>query len=185
MKHQANSPKPTRPGFFRSPIAKVLAVSFAVLIATSVAGRAQDPPAKQEKEIAKTITGIVVNQKDLPAKEHALELYMVINGIVRDAYGAPLKSAISIGPNRQIVSMMMFPVQGKTDAAGRFTLELPKYVLVPSGVEMTGWTVVGLDADRKVMLLKTRGEIVNVAVDPELTSIDLGKLTLSPATAEP
>ena len=45
---------------------------------------------------------------------------------------------------------MMFPVKGETDAKGQFSMKLPKYVMVPGGIEMTAWTIVALDPSGKV-----------------------------------
>ena len=135
---------------------------------------------KEEKEKATIITGIVVNEKGQPVKKQALELYMVVNGIARDAYGAPLRGAVTIGPKRQILGLMMFPVKSETDAIGRFSMELPKYVMVPSGLEITGWTIVSLDGADKVRALTVKGEMVSIISEPEAAKVDLGKLTLSP-----
>lgn len=138
-------------------------------------------PEKETKEKAATIvTGIVVNEKSQPVKKQALELYMVVNGIARDAYGAPLRGAVTIGPKRQILGLMMFPVKSETDAMGRFSMELPKYVMVPSGLEITGWTIVSLDGADKVRTLTVKGEMVSIISEPDAPKIDLGKLTLSP-----
>lgn len=135
---------------------------------------------KEEKEKATMVTGIVVNEKGQPVKKQALELYMVVNGIARDAYGAPLRGAVTIGPKRQILGLMMFPVKSETDAMGRFSIELPKYVMVPSGLQITGWTIVSLDGADKVRALTVKGEMVSIISEPEAAKIDLGKLTLSP-----
>ena len=135
---------------------------------------------KEEKEKATMVTGVVVNEKGQPAKKQALELYMVVNGIARDAYGAPLRGAVTIGPKRQILGLMMFPVKSETDAMGRFSMELPKYVMVPSGLQITGWTIVSLDGADKVRALTVKGEMVSIIPEPEAAKIDLGKLTLSP-----
>ena len=135
---------------------------------------------KEEKEKATMVTGIVVNEKGQPVKKQALELYMVVNGIARDAYGAPLRGAVTIGPKRQILGLMMFPVKSETDAMGRFSIELPKYVMVPSGLQITGWTIVSLDGADKVRALTVKGEMVSIISEPEAAKLDLGKLTLSP-----
>ena len=135
---------------------------------------------KEEKEKATMVTGIVVNEKGQPVKKQALELYMVVNGIARDAYGAPLRGAVTIGPKRQILGLMMFPVKTETDAMGRFSMELPKYVMVLSGLEMTGWTIVSLDGSDRVRALTVKGEMASIISKPEAAKIDLGKLTLSP-----
>ena len=135
---------------------------------------------KEEKEKATMVTGIVVNEKGQPVKRQALELYMVVNGIARDAYGAPLRGAVTIGPQRQILGLMMFPVKSETDDMGRFSMELPKYVMIPSGLEMTGWTIVTLDASARVGMLTIKGELATINPKPEALKIDLGKLAPSP-----
>lgn len=143
-------------------------------------GNSQQQTANPDKEEATTLTGIVVNEKGLPVKGQALELYMVVNGIARDAYGAPLRGAVTIGPSRQILGLMMFPVKSETDAKGQFSMKLPKYVMVPGGIEMTAWTIVALDTSGKAETLTSKGEMVTIVSKPEASKIDLGKLTLSP-----
>ena len=141
--------------------------------------------ANEEKEQPTMLSGIVVNEKGLPVKGQALELYMVVNGIARDAYGAPLRGAVTIGPSRQIMGLMMFPVKSETDATGQFSMKLPKYVMVPGGIEMTGWTIVALDTSGKAAMLTSKGEMITIVSKPEAPKIDLGKLTVSPqATTE-
>jgi hypothetical protein len=144
----------------------------------------QQQTTNEEKEKDTMITGIVVNEKGLPVKGQALELYMVVNGIARDAYGAPLRGAVTIGPNRQILGLMMFPVKSETDDLGRFSMKLPKYVMVPSGLEMIGWTIVSVDASAPVRALSVKGEMATIIPKPEAPKIDLGKLTLSPPAVE-
>jgi hypothetical protein len=143
----------------------------------------QDQTAKDEKETTTVVTGTVVNQRGLPLKRQAVELYMVVNGIARDAYGAPLRDAITVGPKRQILGLLMFPVKTETDATGKFSLELPKYMIVPSGVEMTGWTVVSIDASRNVSVLNIKGAMATIETKPSSNKVDLGKLTASPPPA--
>lgn len=110
---------------------------------------------------------------------------MVVNGIARDAYGAPLRGAVTIGPNRQILGLMMFPVKSETDTKGQFSMKLPKYVMVPGGIEMTAWTIVALDTSGKAAMLTSKGEMITINSKPEAPKIDLGKLTVSPqATTE-
>ena len=141
--------------------------------------------ANEEKEQPTMVSGIVVNEKGLPVKGQSLELYMVVNGIARDAYGAPLRGAVTIGPNRQILGLMMFPVKSETDAKGQFSMKLPKYVMVPGGIEMTAWTIVALDTSGKAAMLTSKGEMITIVSEPEAPKIDLGKLTVSPqATTE-
>ena len=135
--------------------------------------------ANEEKEQPTMVSGIVVNEKGLPVKGQSLELYMVVNGIARDAYGAPLRGAVTIGPNRQILGLMMFPVKSETDAKGQFSMKLPKYVMVPGGIEMTAWTIVALDPSGKAAMLTSKGEMITIVSEPEAPKIDLGKLTLS------
>jgi hypothetical protein len=143
----------------------------------------QEQTAKDEKEPTTVIAGTVVNQRGLPVKGQTVELYMVVNGISRDAYGAPLRGAITVGPNRQILGMLMFPVKTETDATGRFSMELPRYMMVPSGVEMTGWTVVSIDASRNVSVLNSKGAMATIETKPRSNQVDLGKLTASPPPA--
>lgn len=181
-----------------SPLPSIKIVALALLMTLVVTNvwvvtRAAHPPgrqeksannqqqtAKEEKEKTTVITGIIVNERGMPVKGQALELYMVVDGIARDAYGAPLKGAVTIGPNRQILGLMMFPLKSETDAMGRFSMELPKYTLVPSGVEMKGWTIVSVDVSAKVRVLSIKGEMATIIPKPEAAKIDLGKLTLSP-----
>lgn len=141
--------------------------------------------ANEEKEQPTMVSGIVIDEKGLPVKGQALELYMVVNGIARDAYGAPLRGAVTIGPNRQILGLMMFPVKSETDTKGQFSMKLPKYVMVPGGIEMTAWTIVALDTSGKAAMLTSKGEMITINSKPEAPKIDLGKLTVSPqATTE-
>jgi hypothetical protein len=139
----------------------------------------QQQTAKADKPEDTTVSGIIVNEKGVPVKGQALELYMVVNGIARDAYGAPLQGAVTIGPSRQVLGLMMFPVKKETDANGQFSMKLPKYVMVPGGIEMTGWTIVALDAAGKASTLTIKGEMVSIVTKPETSKVDLGKLTLS------
>lgn len=136
--------------------------------------------AEEDKDKPTMITGVVVNEKGIPLKGQALELYMVVNGIARDAYGAPLRGAVTIGPSRQILGLMMFPVKSETDVKGQFSMKLPKYVMVPGGIEMTAWTIVALDTSGKAEMLTSKGEMVTILSKPEAPNIDLGKLTLTP-----
>jgi hypothetical protein len=133
----------------------------------------------QDKETKTVVTGTLVNQKGLPVRGQRIELYMIVNGVARDAYGAPLKGAVNVGPNRQALGMLMFPVKSETDTTGAFSLELPKYMLVPAGVQMTGWTIVAIDASGKVHTLNLKGEVVTIIPKPEETKVPLGKLMLS------
>lgn len=133
----------------------------------------------QDKETKTVVTGTLVNQKGLPVKGQRVELYMIVNGVARDTYGAPLKGAVDVGSNRQALGMLMFPVKSETDNTGAFSMELPNYMMVPSGVQMTGWTIVAIDASGKVHALNAKGEMVTIIPKPEETKINLGKLTLS------
>ena len=146
------------------------------------AGRDKRPAdSNQDKETKTVVSGTLVNQKGLPVKDAALELYMVVEGVARDAYGNPLKGAIDIGTNRQIIGEMMFPKKTKTDAAGHFSIEMSAYFLVPSGLRLIGWTIVNIDASGKVHALNGKGETLMIIPKPDETKIDLGKLTLSAA----
>lgn len=167
-------------------------VLFALLISSVCVGagrtnRGQEKPKVNDqgtKETKTTVSGVVVNQKGIPLKNLALELYMVAEGVAQDAYGNPLKSAISIGPKRQILPLMMFPVKTETDATGRFSMEMPKYFLNPSGLRTIGWTIVNIDATGKVQMLMVNGEILTFLTKAEETKMDLGKLTLTAGAAE-
>src|SRR5712692_4966808 len=135
--------------------------------------------AKQDKETKTVVMGTLVNQKGLPVRGQRVELYMIVHGVARDAYGAPLKGAVNVGPNRQALGMLMFPVKSETDTTGAFSMELPNYMMVPSGVQMAGWTIVAIDASGKVRALNVKGGMVTIIPKPEETKINLGKLTLS------
>jgi hypothetical protein len=152
----------------------------------SPAGATQEEPqnnqpqtAKQDKETNTVVTGTLLNQKGLPVKGQRVELYMIVNGVARDAFGAPLKGAVNVGPNRTALGMLMFPVKSETDTTGAFSMELPNYMMVPSGVQMTGWTIVAIDSSGTVHALNAKGEMVTIIPKPEETKINLGKLTLS------
>jgi hypothetical protein len=167
-----------------------LSISILCFLLTTVciAAQQEKPPTSkpaaspQEKETKVAVAGTVVNDKGLPLKAQSLELYMVVEGAARDAYGNPLKGAIDIGTNRQVISLMMFPVKTTTDAVGHFSMELPNYFLVPSGLRLTGWTIVNLDTAGKVHALNTKGEMLMINPNPDETKVELGKLTLSAAT---
>jgi hypothetical protein len=139
----------------------------------------QQQTAKQDKETRTVVTGTLVNDKGLPLKGQKLELYMIVKGVARDAYGAPLKGTVNFGSERQALGMLMFPVTSETDATGAFSLELPNYFMVPSGVEMTGWTIVAVDASKKVRPLNVKGGMLTIVPKSEEARINLGKLTVS------
>ena len=162
-------------------IANISTATAAVLGTEQQKSADNQQTATPDKPEDMTVTGIIVNEKGVPVKGQALELYMVVNGIARDAYGAPLRGAVTIGPGRQALGLMMFPVKKETDANGQFSMKLPKYVMVPGGIEMTGWTIVALDAAGKASTLTVKGEMVSIVTKPETPKVDLGKLTLSAA----
>jgi len=158
-----------------------IVIVWLLLATVSLGARRDKGPAdsNQDKETKPVASGTLVNQKGLPVKDAALELYMVVEGVARDAYGNPLKGAINIGTNRQIIALMMFPVKTNTDAAAHFSIEMPTYFLVPSGLRLIGWTIVNIDASGKVHSLNGKGEMLMINPKPDETKIDLGKLTLS------
>ena len=163
---------------------KVWVVIVWLLLATVSLGARRDKTAaasNQDKETKTVVSGTLVNQKGLPVKDAALELYMVVEGVARDAYGNPLKGAINIGTNRQILSLMMFPVKTNTDAAGQYSLEMPGYFMVPSGLRLIGWTIVNIDASGKVHALNVKEEMLMIMPKPDDKKIELGKQTLSTA----
>jgi hypothetical protein len=159
-----------------------LSIAIAWFLLTTVClvtqARRQEP-SNQAREAKTLVSGTVVSEKGLPVKAAALELYMVVEGLARDAYGNPLKGAINIGPNRQVIALIMFPVKTNTDASGQFSMEMPSYFLVPSGLRLIGWTIVNFDASQKVHKLNLKGDMVTFLPKAQETRVELGKLTIS------
>jgi len=141
----------------------------------------EEKAGKDEKESATVVTGILVDEKGTPVKAKAVELYMVAEGFARDAFGAPLRGAFTVGPNKQILGFQLGTIKSETDATGRFSLELPKYLFVLSGIKPTGFTIVRIEEESgEVRVLSFGGEMVTIALKPDSKKIDLGKLSLSP-----
>lgn len=161
----------------RSPVIAGLFVIGGVLLLTAYAAAQQEKPKEQETKT--TVSGTVVNQKGLPVKAQALELYMIVEGTPRDAYGAPLKGVADLGAGRQALPVMMFPVKTTTDATGAFQMELPNYFMVLSGLRMAGWTIVAIDGPGKLHSLTNNGQVLTIMPKKEVTKIVLGRLVLS------
>jgi hypothetical protein len=125
-----------------------------------------------KKEAAKTeeekqeVTGILVNKEGKPVKERKICLLMVTS-------------------QKQAIPFVAFTPEDTTDANGRFSMKRPKYILVPEGYRIVGFTV-GTEeriqseskTTAKPFRLKQSGEFAVIDPKSKEKTIDLGEVVL-------
>ncbi|MGB7622722.1 MAG: hypothetical protein WBN92_10275 [Terriglobia bacterium] len=143
---------------------RVAAVIVVLLAAGMDIGiRAQEDATKKEDTAKKEptiVAGVLVDGKGSPIKDQSIELLMV-------------------GSEGKVVRFPMFGPETKTDAKGQFKLTIPETMMVPSGLELSGFTV-GIVTGTKVKALSIAesGKVARIVLEPKTKKVSLGKIML-------